>query len=193
MGLRTQVLDHRIRPVVPCAAVAGPTFTIEAHPDDTIREQPYAGELAAVDAIPAGAVVVIATTGWCEASIWGGLLATRAIERGAVAAVSDGAVRDLRDLRRLALPAFAAAISARDSYGRLMVTAFGEAVVCGGVQVHPGDLVLGDDDGVVVVPSGVAATALAAAEQKLGLEHAATAALELGESATSMYERHGIL
>ncbi len=153
LGLRAQVLDHGVRPAFTCASFAGRAFTIAAVPDDTILEQPYEREIAAVDAIPAGAVVMIATAGCCEAAIWGGLLATRAAARGAVAAVCDGAVRDLHELRRLALPTFAASVCARDSYGRLMVTGFGEEVVCGGVHVRSGDLVLGDEDGVVVVPA----------------------------------------
>jgi regulator of RNase E activity RraA len=193
LGLRAQVLDHGIRPAFPGAAFAGRAFTIEAVPSDTILESPYEHELAAVDAIPAGAVVMIATAGCCEAAIWGGLLATRAVARGAVAAVCDGAVRDVRELRLLALPTFATAVCARDSYGRLLVTGFGEEVACGGVRVRSGDLVLGDEDGVVVVPAGVAEAALAAAEEKLGLERAAKEALEQGETAAAMYERHGIL
>ena len=193
LGLRAQVLDHGVRPAVPCATFAGRAFTIAAVPGDTILEHPYEREIAAVDAIPAGAVVMIATAGCCEAAIWGELLATRAVARGAIAAVCDGAVRDLRELRRLALPTFAAAVCARDSYGRLMVTGFGEEVVCGGVRVRSGDLVLGDEDGVVVVPAGVAQAALAAAEEKLGLERAAKVALEDGETATAMYEQHGVL
>jgi 4-hydroxy-4-methyl-2-oxoglutarate aldolase len=193
LGLRAQVLDHRIRPVLPCDPFAGRAFTIAAVADDTILEHPYEHELAAVDAIPAGAVVLIATGGCCEAAVWGGLLTTRAVARGAVAAVSDGAVRDLAELRGIALPTFAAAISARDSCGRLLVTGFGEPVVCGGVHVASGDLVLGDEDGVVVVPADAADAVLAAAEEKLGLERHARASLEGGESASAMYERHGIL
>ena len=193
LGLRSQVLDHGVRPAFPCTTFAGRAFTIAAVPSDTILEHPYEREIAAVDEIPAGAVVMIATAGCCEAAIWGELLATRAIARGAVAAVCDGAVRDLRELRGLALPTFAAAVSARDSYGRLVVTSSGEEVACGGVRVRSGDLVLGDEDGVVVVPVGFGGAALAAAEEKLGLERAAKALLEHGETATAMYKQHGIL
>ena len=193
LELRAQVLDHAIRPAFPCATFAGRAFTIAAVPSDTILEHPYEREIAAVDAIPAGAIVMIATTGWCEAAIWGELLATRAVARDAVAVVCDGAVRDLRELRRLALPTFAAAVCARDSYGRLMVTGFGDEIVCGGVRVRSGDLVLGDEDGVVVVPADVAEAALAAAKEKLRLERAAKVALEKGETAAAMYEQHGIL
>ncbi len=78
--------------------------------------------------------------------------------------MSDGAVRDLAGLRGLGLPTFAAAVCAHDSTGRLLVTGFREEVVCGGVRIAPGDLVLGDDDGVVVVSTDVAARALAGAE-----------------------------
>lgn len=193
LGLRSQVLAHTVRPVVPPARLAGRAFPIRATPDGAVLENPYEREIAAVDTVPRGAVVVIATAGCCEAAVWGELLATRALARGAVGAVSDGAVRDLAGLRRLGLPTFAAGVCARDSWGRLLVTGFGEEVVCAGVTVGPGDLVLGDLDGVVVVPAAVASRVLTAAEEKLGKEGSALEELGAGVSVTDVYDRHGIL
>lgn len=91
------------------------------------------------------------------------------------------------------MPAFAAAITPRDSMGRVLVTGYGEPVTCAGVAVFPGDLVRADEDGVIVVPRALATEALAAAEEKLGLEHVVRAALERGESAAELYDRHDIL
>jgi regulator of RNase E activity RraA len=193
MSLREQVLHHAIRPLVGGETVAGPAFTIAAVPSDALLENPYEHEIAAVDAIPAGAVVVIATSETCEAAVWGELLGTVARRRGAVAAVSDGAVRDLAGLRRLGLPTYAAAVSARDSYGRLRVTGFGGEAACGGVHVRTGDLVLADEDGVVVLPAGHAEQAIAAAEAKLELEGVALGSLEAGTSLQAMYDEHHVL
>jgi 4-hydroxy-4-methyl-2-oxoglutarate aldolase len=193
LGRRQQVLDHHVRPLVADGPLVGRAFPVAAVASDEVLENPYEHELAAVDAVPAGAVVVVATDGFREAAVWGELLATRALARGATGAVSDGAVRDLAGLRGLGLPTFAAAVCARDSMGRLLVTGFGEEVVCGGVRIAPGDLVLGDDDGVVVVSTDVAALALAGAEEKLALEEITRTALADGETVGAVYRRHGVL
>ncbi len=194
MGMRDQVLHHAIRPVVtPAEPIAGPAFTIDAVKDGRLLDDPYAQEIAAVDAIPGGAFVVVGTAGTVEAAVWGELLATVAGNRGAVAAVTDGAVRDLAGLRRKGLPTYAAAVSARDSYGRLLVVGFGGETTCGGVATRPGDLVLADEDGVVVVPRDRAEEAIAAAEAKLQVEDVALVALESGTSLQDMYDEHGVL
>jgi 4-hydroxy-4-methyl-2-oxoglutarate aldolase len=75
----------------------------------------------------------------------------------------------------------------------LLVTGYADDVVCGGVRVGADDLVLGDDDGVVVVPSSIAPQAVAAAMEKLGLEEVARSALEQGTGLQAMYEEHGVL
>lgn len=193
LGARDQVMHHGIRPLIGSERVAGRAFTITAQRSDALPDDPYAHEIAAVDAIPTGAVVVIATEGTCEAAVWGELLGTVAVRRGAVAAVSDGAVRDVAGLRRLALPTYAAAVSARDSYGRLLVTGYGAPVVCGGVRVASDDLILADEDGIVVVPSERAEEAVTAAESKLAAEGVALASLEAGTSLQTMYDEHHVL
>ncbi|MFN8224823.1 MAG: RraA family protein [Gaiellales bacterium] len=193
LGARDQVMHHSIRPLIGGDRVAGRAFTIASEPNDALLDDPYTHEIAAVDAVPAGAFVVIATQGSCEAAVWGELLGTVASRRGAIAAVSDGAVRDLAGLRQLALPTYAAAVSARDSAGRLQVTGHGGEVVCGGVSVASGDLVLADEDGVVVVPSALAEEAIAAAERKLSIEGVALSSLQEGTSLQSMYDEHRVL
>jgi microcystin degradation protein MlrC/regulator of RNase E activity RraA len=198
LGFTEQVIHHGVRPAVPGAPpakFAGRAFPVLAVRDTSVRAQPYAGELAAIDAIPAGAVVMLATGGACDAAVWGGLLSSRAVARGAAAAVTDGAVRDLAEIRALPLPVYAAAVCARDAANRLFVTGHGAAVAVtlGGVRVAAGDLVLGDEDGVVVVPAAAAGDALDAAERKAGLEREAAVALASGVSAADMYATLGIL
>ena len=192
-GLRQQVLSHRVRPVAGPERIVGRAFPVAAEPDATICENPYEHELAAVDAVPAGGVVMLATGGFAEAAVWGELLTTRVLARGAVGAVTDGAVRDLAGLRRLGLPVYAEAVSARDSCGRIAVRGYGEPVVCGGVLVEAGDLVLADADGVVVIPSGRAPAVLEAAEAKRAKEELAASLLAGGGSAAAVWERHGVL
>ena len=193
LGLRSQVPAPGIRPVVPRARLLGRAFTVAARADDALRENPYEHELAAVDAIPPGGVVVLATGSVCDAAIWGELLTTRARARGGAGAVTDGAVRDLALLGELDFPVFAAAISANDSYGRVAVTGFGDAVLCGGVSVAPGDYVLGDLDGVVVVPAAGAAEVAAAAEEKRAKERLAREMLARGSAVADVWREHGVL
>jgi len=194
LGRRSQAMEHVIRPLAGGpASLAGRAFTIAASATDEVVESPYDRELAAVDATPTGAVVVLATGGSLDVAVWGELLTTRMLARGGVGVVTDGAVRDVAGIRSLGVPAFTAAISPRDSFGRALVTGYGERVTCAGVEVSPGDLVRGDEDGIVVVPAGLAADALAAAEEKLGLERLVREGLERGESAGDLYDRYGVL
>jgi regulator of RNase E activity RraA len=165
-------MEHRVRPIDSgTASVAGRAFTIAATASDELLENPYEHELAAVDATPAGAVVVLATGGCLDVAVWGELLTTRMLARGGVGVVSDGGIRDVAAIRRLGVPSFAAATTPRDSFGRALITGWGGPVRCAGVDVAQGDLVRGDEDGVVVVPAALASAALTAAEEKLGLEH----------------------
>lgn len=191
---RSQTMEHAVRPLQGGpVSLAGRAFTIAASASEELLENPYEHELAAVDATPAGAVVVLATGGLLDVAVWGELLTTRMLARGGVGVVTDGGIRDVAGIRDLGVPAFAAAITPRDSFGRALVTGWGEPVTCAGVAVAAGDLVRGDEDGVVVVPSGLAADALAAAEEKLGLERIVQDALARGESAAELYERYGVL
>jgi regulator of RNase E activity RraA len=193
MDRRSQVLAHEIGPTTGPAHMVGRAFTIAAEPSSVILDDPYARELAAVDAIPAGSVVVIATAGSRDAAVWGELLATRAAARGAAGAVTDGGVRDLAGLGAMGFTTFAASVSANDSYGRLMVVGFGDPVTCAGVTVASGDLVLADLDGVVVVPAALAQRALEAAEEKLAKEAAAIAAIASGATIAETYDTFGVL
>jgi 4-hydroxy-4-methyl-2-oxoglutarate aldolase len=194
LGRRSQTMEHAVRPIEPGpVSVTGRAFTIAATASDAAVENPYELELAAVDATPAGAVVVLATGGLLDVAIWGELLATRMLARGGVGVVTDGGVRDVAGIRRLGVPTYAAAISPRDSFGRALVTGHGAPVTCAGVEVAAGDLIRCDEDGVVVVPAAIAAEALTAAEEKLGLERIVAEALERGETAAELYDRYGVL
>ena len=195
LGHRSQTMHSVMRPVVDVGRpILGPAFTIQAVATATLSEHPYEQELAAVDAIPAGAVVAFNAGGVTETGIWGELLSTRALARGCIGAIVDGGVRDLTGMRRLDFPVFAAAVHPADSYGRAEVVSFGEPIVCGGVAVRPGDLVAGDEDGVVVIPADVAEECIAAATAKVDKEREARLMLrDDGASVREMYDRHGVL
>jgi 4-hydroxy-4-methyl-2-oxoglutarate aldolase len=194
LGRRSQTMHSSMRPVALGRSILGPAFTIQAVAHPVLSERPYEKELAAVDAIPPGAVVVFSAGGMIETGIWGELLSTRALARGGVGAVVDGGVRDLVGMRELGFPVFATAVHPADSYGRAEVVSYDEPIVCAGVAVNPGDLVAADPDGVVVIPVEVADQCLNDAADKLEKEDKARVMLrDDGASVQETYARHGVL
>jgi regulator of RNase E activity RraA len=191
LGIAGRVLDERIAPLAPGMRVDGPAHTLDVAEEPGDPGDPYAGEVAAVDAIPAGAVVV--TSRFDGAAIWGELLATAATARGGVGIVTDGPVRDLERLRAMGFATFHAGRSPLDSQGRLSVRAHGVPVRCGGVEVAPGDRIVADDDGAVAIPAAAVPDVLALAAEKDRGEGDVRAALRGGESLRVVFDRHRIL
>lgn len=151
------------------------------------------GLLAMVDATPADAVVVVATDALVPCALWGGLLSGGVAARGALGAVVDGGVRDLHQIAALGFPVWAAFRSPLDIRGRGETVGHGLPVSCRGVRVEPGDLVLADANGVVVVPRAAEAEVLALCEEKLRGEAATERALRDGLSLSETYARFGAI
>jgi regulator of RNase E activity RraA len=191
LGLAGRVLNPRIARLAAGMAAVGPAHTLQAVDAPGAPEDPYAGEVAAVDAIPAGAVVVIGTVS--AAAIWGELLATAATARGAVGVVSDGPVRDTDQLVAMGFATFCGGRSPLDSQGRASIAAHAVPVRCGGVEVQPGDVIVADHDGVVAVPSSAWADVARLAAEKGEGEDAVRAALRAGESLRTVFDRHRVL
>jgi 4-hydroxy-4-methyl-2-oxoglutarate aldolase len=166
------IVDPAVRAMIPDVRMAGPAFTVVAEDDHL----PVMTALA--EAAP-GDVLVIATNGGTRA-VFGELVATEARRRGLAGIVVDGLCRDLRGLRRIGLPAFARGTTPRSGTA-LSRAAHGTTIGCGGVEVSPGDVVFGDDDGLLIAPADRIAAALEAAEQIARSERAILAAQERGE------------
>ena len=111
----------------------------------------------AVENIPAGKVLVVDARGELRAGILGDILVTRMAARGAAGLVTDGALRDAASIRRMEWPVFAAGAHPAQHTDRHFAVGIDEIIACGGVAVVPGDVIVGDDDGVVVLPRAVAA------------------------------------
>jgi 4-hydroxy-4-methyl-2-oxoglutarate aldolase len=193
VGLRTQVMDPRIRPLYPEAKLAGLAMTVHCVEVDRPPTDPrdyYKGELQAVDSLSRGDVMVVST---CRASYWGELLATASRYRGAHGIVADAYTRDTLALIETRFPTFVAGISAYDSLGRIDVDEVEVPVECGGVTVHPGDLVLADHDGVVVVPSAAAEEVLELAEEKVSGENLVRAKLAEGMPVWDAFQTYGVI
>ena len=167
------VVDPAVRAMVPDVRTAGPAFTVVAEDD----------HLPVMDALmqaAPGDVLVIATNGGSRA-VFGELFATEARRRGLAGIVADGFCRDLRGLRRIGLPVFARGTTPRSGTTRSRA-AHGTTVTCGGAQVTPGDIVFGDDDGLLIAAPERIAAALETAELIARSERAILAAQARGDA-----------
>jgi 4-hydroxy-4-methyl-2-oxoglutarate aldolase len=193
LGVRNQVLDPGIRPLSPNTKLAGFAATVHCVTVDGVpadRDDWYRGELAAVDALEPGDVMVVST---CRGSYWGELLATASRHRGARGIVADAYTRDTLALIEMGFPTFAAGIHCADSLGRIDVDAVGVAIECGGVGVSQGDLVIGDHDGVVIIPSKLGAEVIGLAEEKLAGESLVRQKLADGMPVSEAFRTYGVI
>lgn len=155
--------------------------------------RPYELELRAVDACRPDEVLVAAAGGSMRSGIWGELLSTAARNRGCVGAVVDGAVRDVAQMTAMGFAVFARGTCVLDSLHRQRVIDLDVPVELGGVRCEPGDLVIADVDGVVIVPQAVEREALERAWNKVHAESVTRQAIKGGMLATEAYRKYGVL
>lgn len=193
VGYREQVLRHTIRPLHPETVVVGRALPVQCVDVYEIPEEPYQQEIAAVDSLKRDDVFVCSTNQSTRNCIWGELLSTAAQARGARGAIIDGFIRDARQILAMGFPVFTTGLSPVDSNGRGDVIAYNVPIECGGVTVHPGDIMFGDADGVVVIPQAVEIEVLGAAFAKVAGEDRTRDALRAGATLREVYDKYGIL
>lgn len=190
-GLRDQTLPPSIRPLEPGTRLAGQAFTVRGAPartedyDAAIRRV-----LAMLGEVPTGHVAVYA----CEQDVsahLGELSVTSLKSRGVAGCVLDGGCRDVRFVLDEGFPVFCRFVTPEDSTWRWELEETQAPITIGRVRIEPGDWVVGDDDGVVVVPRAVAADVLAEAEAKASTENEIRAAVRDGMPPLEAYERYG--
>jgi len=160
LGHRDHVLDPAIRPLGDAVVVAGWANPFLVAEVDEIPADPYTGEIAAMDDIAPDDVVLVAAGGSARAACWGELFSTAALARAARGTLIDGYCRDAQVIAALGYPVWCRGLLPLDVKGRLAVTAWREPAVVGGLTVRPGDLVVADADGAVVVPARLASEAV---------------------------------
>jgi 4-hydroxy-4-methyl-2-oxoglutarate aldolase len=177
---RTGLMRPYMRPIYPAARIAASAVTVSCHPGDNLMIH------AAVEVCVPGDVLVVSTTSESTDGMFGELLATSCLAHGIVGLVIDAGVRDVSDLTAMSFPVWAKAISAQ---GTVKATpgSVNVQIVCAGVTVHPGDVIVGDQDGVVVVKSETASEVVRLGAERAVREKTTRERLRAGELGIDFY------
>lgn len=178
---RTGLMRPYLRPIYLGARLSGPAVTVSCHPGDNLMIH------AAIEVCRPGDVLVVAPKAASDDGMFGELLATSCRAHGIAGLVIDAGVRDLADITEMQFPVWAKAISAQGT-AKATAGSVNVEIVCAGAAVHPGDVIVADADGVVVVPQNGAADAARLSEERIAKEKRSRERLRSGELGLDMYE-----
>jgi 4-hydroxy-4-methyl-2-oxoglutarate aldolase len=179
-----------VRPMWPCPKIVGRAVTMKIKPVGLEKPKQHLGTAAIVAAQP-GDVIVVDNGGRPDSSCWGGLLSLAAKTKGISGIVIDGACRDIDESRDMEFPVFARGALPMTARNRVMQESFNQEIQFAGVQVHPGDLVIADGSGVVVIPRSQEEEVVKEAEAVAATEARMADGIRQGMSVLEVLEKLG--
>jgi 4-hydroxy-4-methyl-2-oxoglutarate aldolase len=180
---RQGALDSAIKPIDPKSTLAGTALTVDCRPGDNLAIQ------YAVTVAKPGDVLVVDAKAYTEGGAWGDLLTLSAQQRGIAGLVIDGSVRDINSIIAMGFPVFSRAVCLKGT-DKNQPGGVGGDIVCGGVAISTGDLIVGDADGVVAVPSANAGEVLESALRREQSEEAMRQEIRAGRTLVDILDLH---
>jgi 4-hydroxy-4-methyl-2-oxoglutarate aldolase len=176
---RKGAVNCAIKPIIRGVRVCGPAFTVQCHPRDNLMLH------KALERAQPGDILVTSVGGYYEAGYWGGLMATSAVAKGLGGLAIDGCIRDSAEIIKMGFPIFCHGFSIRGTT-KTVLGLINHPILFGGVFVRPGDLVLGDDDGMVVVDRNECEAVLEKSIKRVEAEKKKSAQLKAGVSSVEL-------
>lgn len=192
LGRYHQFLPAAIRPMTPSSVLVGRAMPVLVADVFGAQPKPFGRLTAALDSLQPGEIYLV-RSGRNECAAWGEIMTATARTRGAVGAVVDGYHRDTNRILAQGFPVFSRGSYAQDAQVRAAVVDFRVPIEIEGVRIDPGDLIVGDVDGVLVVPQDIENEVLERALEKAAAESTTRAAIEDGMSSMEAYETFGVL
>jgi regulator of RNase E activity RraA len=193
MGIRGQSMGTAIRPVHDDMVVAGYAATMLMVDQYDLEKDTFSLQFKAIDSLKEDEVMMVSAQGTERAALWGELLSTAARYRGAKGAIIEGVARDIKLIREMNFPVFAMGINPISSKGRIIAVDYACPVEMLGVKVNPGDLVVADIDGVIVVPKDVAEEAVKKALEVASSETKTRDELKKGAGLYEVFKKYGTI
>jgi regulator of RNase E activity RraA len=194
VGVRNNAMDVRVSALRPGMRAVGLAATLKFVPDSKYDQQdPYGEAIKFLDTLQTGEIVIISTGGDCLSAFWGELFSAAAKGRGATGVVTDGPLRDSEQVRELDFPAFGQGTRPYDYKGRMRIESMRVPIICGGVEINPGDGVIADSDGVVVVPRAHLDRVSELANSRAASERTVLKDLLSGKSVREVWDSYRVL
>ena len=193
MNVRDQCMDPKVRPLTPGMRTWGEAITIYLETVNEVPKEPFQLEMELIDNSKPGQIIIAQANATKLSAFWGGLLSNAAVGHKVTGVITDGGARDYDEILELNFPVFCSGLSPYDSLGRMDGKKRDIPIVCGGVNVDPGDLVFADNVGVVVVPQKIADEVIAKAWEKVQGESTVRQELRNGAGVEKTFKKYGVL
>ncbi|MCW4049893.1 MAG: RraA family protein [Candidatus Bathyarchaeota archaeon] len=193
MGIRGQAMNAEIRPVQEDMVIVGAAHTMLMADQYDPEKDTFTLQFQAIDSLKEGDVMMVCSNGSDRAALWGELLSTAARYRGARGVIIDGFARDIKLIKEMRFPVFSKGVNPISSKGRVIAVDYDCPVEIGGVKIHPGDLVIADLDGVVVVPKDISEEAVEKALDVVDSETRTRDELKKGAGLNEVFKKYGTI